>query len=394
VGEPEGTVREPVNEPIRPEKVFRPWPVNDSNIDEKLKAIEEWVRHQTGEESNKKFKSRAEIEDLLIESSGLKRGADEDDEVLEIKIDGSPLEKDATNLWVNRPEKAGQFDIRIVDDNSRVNKPTTPYATSLDQVKRARAILDKNKKARPPYIRSSIVAIASNDAFRVLVLSDEEIYDKEVGLPPKYKVNRKGELVPAKRYTPEYKREKGYNASWDSLVLSHNEAIVVAARFNSYFVVLALIKLYLDRRAISKPNGKIPDDPRFLECDFDLFWGGSKALKVACQHGSYEVALILLNPLGQKIEVVSANKTKKYLSSPLNYKPIRNGKMWEGFTLEDAEECRSLLGIRERKSTESEYRQGLRQEVVKRLNRLRPIPKEVAEEPPEPRRSTRNKGRS
>lgn len=387
--------------PSSPIRVFKKkWPENDLDIDKKLQALEEWVGYVTGgEEEEEGVKRAKKSEEVVVASGGKlgeKRGAggDEDDEGIgDYNLENSSLVREKPEkggLWVNKPGDNQVFNLRIVDGDARLNANKDVYITSIAQIKHARSFFDKKKKHRPPYIRSAMEACVTNDAFRVLVLSDHEIYDNEEGLPPKFKIGKDGQPEPVRRITPQIKKIEMKNPSWDATLISHNEAMVFAARFNSYYVVLALIKLYLDRRALSKPNRPLLDEPRFLYTDFDLFWNECKALKVACAHGAYETVLILLNPLAQKIAVVSANRTKRYLSSPLDYKPIRNGAMLEGLTPEDAEICRGLLS----KQRDKGFREDLRLACLKRLDRLRPREEEkelVVKAPRELRRSSRNK---
>ena len=344
------------------------WP-KDENIDVKLVLIENWVKEKfarVGERKKEREAKYLKFGEQVIKSGApatTKRELEED----VVKVEGSALVLEEGGVWMNKPANGDIFKLNVVKDkDARINYLNEVYKPLFDQVRRMRAVLETEKARNPGYIRSSVVAVVSNDAFRTLVLTDREIYDGEVGLPPKYRMAG-GKLEAVRRIDFKQKQEENKNRSWDNSVLSHNEAMVVAARFNCYYVVLALLKLYIDRRMMSL-NAGATDDPRFVECDFDLFWRGAKALKTACKYGAYESALLLLNPILYRLSTVSANREKSYLSEKLKYEPIRTN-MWKGFTRQEAEECKELL---EGRQEVIQYREGLRKECIKRLNQIKP----------------------
>jgi hypothetical protein len=343
------------------------WP-EDENIDVKLVLIENWVKEKFARVGERKKEREAKY--LKFGEQVIKSGAPATKRELEedvVKVEGSPLVLEEGGVLMNKPDNGDIFSFNVVKDkDARINYLSEVYKPLFDQVRRMRAVLETEKARNPWYIRSSLVAVVSNDAFRTLVLTDKEIYDGEVGLPPKYRMAG-GKLEAVRRIDFKQKQEENKNRSWDNNVLSHNEAMVVAARFNCYYVVLALLKLYIDRRMMSL-NAGTTDDPRFVKCDFDLFWRGAKALKTACKYGAYESALLLLNPILYRLSTVSANREKSYLSEPLKYKPIRTN-MWKGFTRQEAEECKELL---EGRQEVIQYREGLRKECIKRLNQIKP----------------------
>lgn len=343
-------------------------------IEGKLQQVDRWVREvfQQAMVSGEELVVSSEADLKRKNSRELKAEQEKKQKKIVIEFKGEPLVVEGGSLdhqeepLLNLPGDDWAQKVKLIDPETlRQPKKIEESLLASRQIYLTRRFLDKAKeKSAASYalITSVIVAVLSNDAFRLMVLMDSEIYHsrEDKALPMRPVLTKDG---------PQFLlRKPPKSPYWDIIKWSPSEVVVVAARYNCYYVVLAMIKLYLDGRVL---NGGVVtrDRPELAECDFDLFYGDGLALRLACECGGYETVLILLRPLGWKLEVVGASRTRSYLSSRLGYR-ARKQRMVMGVGLGVFEGCLRVLEKREGREERGGFRDRLREECVGELTRV------------------------